>query len=119
MGFGSAIGGGGDDPSVARNFTSKIDGITARSLGSNQYRIDATSSRVLGVREIPAGTTGLVGDSTGSLESGFARIDQGLDGVKGITFDAAGNAYLSLAGNSTSWLPSNCVLETMIEAPGV
>src|SRR5207253_8713566 len=31
----------------ARNFTSKIDGIAARSLGSNQYRIGAASSRVL------------------------------------------------------------------------
>lgn len=62
-------------------------------------------SRVTGIREIPAGTKfPLTGDGTGSLESGFARLDpvaEGLNGIKGMTFDAAGNLYISLANNSS------------------
>ncbi|HWE85232.1 MAG TPA: Ig-like domain repeat protein [Terracidiphilus sp.] len=62
-------------------------------------------THVTGIREIPANTTlPLTGDGTGNLESGFPRIDpeaEGLNGIKGMTFDAAGNLYLSLADNSS------------------
>lgn len=62
-------------------------------------------SRVTGIREIPAGTKfPLNGDGTGALEAAFPRLDptaEGLNGIKGMTFDAAGNMYISLANNSS------------------
>lgn len=57
------------------------------------------SDVAVGVWMIPAGTTGLVGDGKGSLESSgsLVRVDPPAANFnfKGITFDAAGNAYFS------------------------
>jgi sugar lactone lactonase YvrE len=64
------------------------------------------SSRVTGVREIPANATlPLVGDATGSLEKTLTRIDPVSAGFnfKGMTFDAAGNLYLSSENDNNSY----------------
>jgi Bacterial Ig-like domain (group 3) len=64
------------------------------------------SSRVTGVREIPAtATLPLAGDGTGTLESKLTRIDPASAGFnfKGMTFDAAGNLYLSSENDQNSY----------------
>jgi len=64
------------------------------------------SSRVTGVREIPAtATLPLTGDGTGTLESTFTRIDPASAGFnfKGMTFDVAGNLYLSSENDGNSY----------------
>jgi sugar lactone lactonase YvrE len=66
----------------------------------------APSGRITGVREIPAtATLPLIGDGTGSLESTFTRIDPASAGFnfKGMTFDAAGNLYLSSENDGNSY----------------
>jgi hypothetical protein len=64
------------------------------------------SSRVTGVREIPANATlPLAGDSTGTLEQTLTRIDDPAAGFnfKGMTFDAQGNLYLSSENDNNSY----------------
>jgi hypothetical protein len=65
----------------------------------------APGSRVTGIREIPANATlPLQGDASGSLELSLRRIDplsEGLNGIKGMTFDPQGNMYVSTANNSS------------------
>ncbi len=56
----------------------------------------------VGVWMIPAGVTGIVGDGSGTAEAQLVRVDPPAMNYnfKGITFDAAGNAYLSSAVDS-------------------
>jgi sugar lactone lactonase YvrE len=64
------------------------------------------SGRITGVREISAGATlPLAGDGTGTLESTLTRIDPASAGFnfKGMTFDAAGNLYLSSENDGNSY----------------
>lgn len=66
----------------------------------------APSTRVTGIREIPANATlPLTGDSTGSLEQSLTRIDPaGADfNFKGMTFDAHGNLYLSSENDGNAY----------------
>ena len=66
----------------------------------------STSGRVTGVREIPANSTlPLVGDATGSLEQKLVRVDPASAGFnfKGMTFDAAGNLYLSSENDNNAY----------------
>jgi hypothetical protein len=65
-----------------------------------------TSTRITGIREIPASTSlPLVGDATGSLELSLTRIDSASAGFnfKGMTFDAAGNLYLSSENDGNNY----------------
>jgi hypothetical protein len=57
---------------------------------------DPVGKKAPGVLLIPAGTTGLKGDGSGSIESTLARLDPAADNYKfnGITVDASGNLYL-------------------------
>jgi hypothetical protein len=64
------------------------------------------SSRVTGVLEIPANATlPLRGDATGALEKTLTRIDAVSAGFnfKGMTFDDAGNLYLSSENDNNSY----------------
>jgi hypothetical protein len=64
------------------------------------------TSRVTGVREIPANATlPLTGDATGTLEGTLTRIDNPAAGFnfKGMTFDDAGNLYLSSENDNNSY----------------
>jgi hypothetical protein len=63
------------------------------------------TSRVTGVRVIPAGSAPIVGDSTGSAEQALTRIDPASAGFnfKGMTFDDAGNLYLSSENDNNSY----------------
>src|ERR1039458_5517948 len=64
------------------------------------------SSRVTGVREIPANATlPLAGDSTGTLEQTLTRIDDpaAAFNFKGMTFDAQGNLFLSSENDNNSY----------------
>jgi len=63
------------------------------------------STRVTGVREIPAGSAPIVGDATGSAEQKLTRIDPASAGFnfKGMTFDDAGNLYLSSENDNNSY----------------
>lgn len=65
---------------------------------------DTPSKRVTGIREIAAGSTvtGCAGD--GKCESALPRIDpaaEGFNGIKGLTFDAAGNLYFTSQNNAS------------------
>ncbi len=63
---------------------------------------DSPSAKVLGIREIPAGSATIVGSGDGSAESKLLRIDQGgFNGIKGISFDAQGNLYFTSENNSS------------------
>jgi hypothetical protein len=60
--------------------------------------------RVVGIREIPAGTTGITGDGTGAAESSQTLLVGGsssFTGIAGITFDAQGNLYFASVSNSS------------------
>ncbi len=62
------------------------------------------STRVPGIYEIPAGTSGINGNGTGSIEQTLKRIDPpsaGFDGLSGLTFDAQGNLYFTSINNSS------------------
>jgi hypothetical protein len=64
------------------------------------------SSKVNGVREISANATlPLAGDATGSLEATLPRVDPASAGFnfKGMTFDAAGNLYLSSENDNNAY----------------
>lgn len=62
---------------------------------------DQLSARVAGIREIPANSAPIVGDTTGSAEQALTRIDQGVyNGVKGMYFDAQGNLYFASENNA-------------------
>ena len=63
------------------------------------------TSRVTGVRVIPAGSAPIVGDSTGTAEQALTRIDAASAGFnfKGMTFDDAGNLYLSSENDNNSY----------------
>ncbi len=64
------------------------------------------STRVTGVREIPVtATLPLTGNATGSLEQTLPRIDPASAGFnfKGMTFDAAGNLYLSSENDNNAY----------------
>jgi hypothetical protein len=64
---------------------------------------DSPTNRVTGIREIPAGSAEIVGDSTGSAEAKLTRIDpaaEGFNGIKGISFDAQGNLYFTSENNT-------------------
>jgi len=64
------------------------------------------SSKVNGVREVPASATlPLVGDATGSLEGTLTRVDPASAGFnfKGLSFDAAGNLYLSSENDNNAY----------------
>jgi Bacterial Ig-like domain (group 3) len=61
-------------------------------------------TRVPGIYEIPAGTTGLTGNGSGSIEQTLKRIDPsggGYDGISGLTFDSQGNLYFTSINNSS------------------
>jgi hypothetical protein len=63
---------------------------------------DSPSARVNGIREIPAGMTGISGDGTGAAESQLTRIDQGgWNGIKGMYFDAQGDMFFSSENGSS------------------
>jgi hypothetical protein len=64
------------------------------------------TSRITGVREIPANAAlPLAGDATGTLEATLTRIDNPAAGFnfKGMTFDDAGNLYLSSENDNNSY----------------
>ena len=66
----------------------------------------APSTRVTGIREIPANATlPLVGDAKGTLEQTLLRIDPAGAGFnfKGMSFDAAGNLYLSSENDNNAY----------------
>lgn len=78
------------------------------------------STRVTGIREIPANATlPLTGDATGSLEAGLTRIDPASAGFnfKGMTFDAAGNLYLSSQDDGNAY-GGNVALVLMVPNEG-
>ncbi len=61
-------------------------------------------TRVPGIYEIPAGTSGLNGNGTGTIETSLTRIDSagaGFDGISGLAFDAQGNLYFSSINNTS------------------
>ena len=60
---------------------------------------DQPSKKVNGILEIPAGSSPVVGDGTGSADRALPRLDSGWNGVKGLTFDAHGNLYFSSENN--------------------
>jgi hypothetical protein len=62
---------------------------------------DAPSAKVLGIREIANGAAAIVGDGTGHAESALPRIDQGYNGIKGISFDAQGDLYFTTENNTS------------------
>ena len=70
---------------------------------------DQPSAKVLGIREITAasiaataaGSATVTGDGTGKAESALPRIDQGYNGIKGLTFDAQGNLYFNSTNNTS------------------
>lgn len=79
----------------------------------------APSSRVTGVLEIPAGSKTIAGDGTGKVESTLTRIDPPSAGFnfKGMTFDAAGNLYLSSENDGNSY-GGNAALLLMVPNEG-
>ncbi|HKF50170.1 MAG TPA: Ig-like domain repeat protein [Terracidiphilus sp.] len=63
---------------------------------------DSPSSKVAGIREIPAGSPAIVGAGDGKAESALARVDQGgFNGIKGMSFDAQGNLYFTSENNTS------------------
>ena len=63
---------------------------------------DSPSAKVVGIREIPAGSPTVVGAGDGKAESLLNRVDQGgYNGIKGISFDAQGNLYFTSENNSS------------------
>ncbi len=65
----------------------------------------APTSRVTGVRVVPAGSAPIVGDGTGTVEQKLTRIDPASAGFnfKGMTFDDAGNLFLSSENDNNSY----------------
>lgn len=64
------------------------------------------STRVTGVREIPASATlPISGDGKGNVEAALTRVDPASAGFnfKGMTFDAAGNLYLSSENDGNAY----------------
>ena len=58
--------------------------------------------RVVGIREIPAGTTGIVGSGNGAAETAQSLLVGGssaFTGINGLFFDAQGNLYFSTESN--------------------
>jgi hypothetical protein len=63
---------------------------------------DSPSAKVLGIREIPAGSATVVGAGDGKAESALLRVDQGgYNGIKGMSFDAQGNMYFTSENNTS------------------
>lgn len=70
----------------------------------NIYQGGGLTSRVPGIYEIPAGTSGLNGNGKGSIEQTLTRVDSagaGFNGISGVSFDANGNLYFSSINNSS------------------
>ncbi len=60
--------------------------------------------RVTGIREIPAGTSGIVGSGNGAAETANTLLvgnSNIFTGINGITFDAQGNLYFSTEYNTS------------------
>ncbi|MGO8935144.1 MAG: Ig-like domain repeat protein [Terracidiphilus sp.] len=94
---------------VPNSVTALITGLEA---GATQLAVDhagnlyfvenqgAYPNNVHGIREIPAGSPTIVGDGTGTAESGLKRIDQGgWNGINGMFVDPQGNMYFGSTNN--------------------
>ena len=95
-----ATGVSGTPVSIITSLKAAVSNVAVDHASNIYFLEDAYSSDrskiVPGVRMIPAGTSGITGDSTGAQEQALTRIDAtGNFNFKGITVDAAGNLYLS------------------------
>ncbi len=102
----------GTPGTVVRVITGMLTGgsIVALDHAGNIFFMESVysvpSTRVTGVREIPAtATLPLTGDATGAIEKKLTRIDPEAAGFnfKGMTFDDAGNLYLSSENDGNSY----------------
>jgi sugar lactone lactonase YvrE len=101
----------GNPGTVTRTITGMLTGgnIVAIDHALNIYFLEevysAPTSRVPGVRVIPAGSAPIAGDATGSAEQKLTRIDGVSSGFnfKGMTFDDAGNLYLSSENDNNAY----------------
>lgn len=101
----------GTPGTVSRVITGMLTGgnIVAIDHALNIYFLEQVystpTSRVTGVRVIPAGSTPIAGDATGSAEAKLTRIDPASAGFnfKGMSFDVAGNLYLSSENDGNAY----------------
>jgi hypothetical protein len=92
-----AVNGAWTSPTPNTVLSEPVENISARPIsvaidpeGNIYFVEDYGNSKALpGVLEVPAGTTGLVGDST------LVRVDPNLPAVTGVIADAQGNLYIS------------------------
>jgi len=101
----------GNPGTVTRLITGMLTSgnIVAIDHAQNVYFLEdvytSPTARVTGVRVIPAGSAPIVGDAKGTAEQALTRIDPASAGFnfKGMSFDDAGNLYLSSENDNDSY----------------
>ncbi len=98
---------------VIANLQGRARDIAIDNAGNISFDEDSGAN---GAFFLPAGTTGLSGDSKGTIEATLVRVDPNLSNVKGVSVDATGNVYVSDASAGVYLVPLTAGVPTPASA---